>query len=60
MIIYIHIDLPGHSQYFGVCLPNETDLYLGSLAIANQEIRQEVKTITMNYPEAIIIVAGDH
>jgi len=60
VFIYMHSDLPSHSQNSGVCLPDETDLFEQRLTSANIEMRQDIKTITENDPEAIVIVAGDH
>ncbi|GAB4539809.1 MAG: hypothetical protein Fur002_05520 [Anaerolineales bacterium] len=58
--IYMHTNIPGHSQNSGNCLPNETDLYQERLTSANMEMRQDVETIIQNNPTAIIIIAGDH
>ncbi len=60
VFIYMHTDLPDHSQNSGACLPNETNLYKARLTSANLEMQQDIKTITENDPEAIVIVAGDH
>lgn len=58
--IYMHTDLPAHSQNSGVCLVNEVDLYKERLIRANLEMQQDVLSITESDPQAIIIVAGDH
>ena len=60
VFIYTHSNLPNHSQNSGACLSNETDLYKANLKRANLEIRQDIKTITENDPDAIVIIAGDH
>ncbi len=58
--VYIHVGSPGHSQNSGACLPNETELFKERLIEANDEMKQDVETITQKDPGAIIIVAGDH
>jgi hypothetical protein len=58
--IYAHSNLPGHSQTSGVCLPNETELYVERLASANSEMRHDIELILLNDPNAMVIVAGDH
>lgn len=58
--IYMHDDLPGHSQNSGVCRPDETPLYGERLDRANIEMKQDVELLTQNDPGAIIVVAGDH
>ena len=60
IFIYSHSRAPGHSQYSGVCLPDETELYRKRLLRANSEMRQDLEAITKHDPEAIVIVAGDH
>jgi hypothetical protein len=60
VFIYTHSYLPLHSQNSGVCLPDETDRFMERLTSANLEMRQDIKTIIENDPEAIVIVAGDH
>lgn len=60
VFIYTHSDLPKHSQNSGACLPDETDLFKERLTSANIEMRQDIKTITENDPDAIVIIAGDH
>ncbi|MBN2678482.1 MAG: hypothetical protein JXR32_10530 [Anaerolineaceae bacterium] len=60
VFIYMHSNYPNHSQNSGACLPNETDLFMERLLVANSEMRQDVELITENDPEAIVIVAGDH
>jgi hypothetical protein len=60
VFIYMHSNLPSHSQNSGACLPNETDLFRERLMAANVEMRQDLETIIENDPSAIIIVAGDH
>ena len=58
--IYMHGELPGHSQNSGVCRPDETNLFEERLVQANIEMKQDVELLTRKDPEAIIIVAGDH
>jgi hypothetical protein len=58
--IYSHSIRPGHSINAGVCRPNEIELYGERLAEANDEMRQDIKLILKNDPDAIVIVAGDH
>lgn len=60
VFIYMHSNLPIHSQNSGICLSNETDLYKARLTRANLEMKQDIKTIIENDPDAIVIVAGDH
>jgi len=60
VFVYTHSNFPEHSQNSGACLPDETDLFKARLMKANLEMRQDIKTIIENNPEAIIIVAGDH
>lgn len=58
--IYMHDNLPGHSQNSGKCLPNETDLFKERLVQANDRMKEDLGHLLANDPEAIIIVAGDH
>jgi hypothetical protein len=60
VFVFMYTNLPGHSQTSGACRPNETDLYKERLKSANSEMRQDVKTIVENDPDAIVIIAGDH
>jgi len=60
VFIYSHTSFPNHSQNSGACLPNEIDLYKERLAVANNEMKEDVKTIIKYDPNAIVIVAGDH
>jgi hypothetical protein len=60
LFVYTHSDHPNHSQNSGACLPNETELFVERLHEANEEMRQDIATITINDPDAIVIVAGDH
>ncbi len=60
VFIYMHSNLPSHSQNSGACLANETELYKERLARANIEMRQDVNLIIANDPGAIVIVAGDY
>jgi hypothetical protein len=58
--VYMHSKFPGHSQFSGVCRPNEIELYGKRLAWANLVMRQDIEMIMENDPKAIVIVAGDH
>lgn len=60
VFIYMHSDLPRHSQNSGACRPEETHLFASRLTRANFEMRQDIQTITEKDPEAIVILAGDH
>ncbi|HET9906577.1 MAG TPA: hypothetical protein VFQ23_08045 [Anaerolineales bacterium] len=58
--VYMHTDLPSHSQNSGACLFNEVDLFEERLRRANLEMKQDINLIIENDPGAIVIVAGDH
>jgi hypothetical protein len=58
--VYMHDFLPGHSQLSGKCRPDETAVFKGKLDLANDEMKQDIETITQNDPGAIVVVAGDH
>ncbi|MBE0670098.1 MAG: hypothetical protein IH588_05890 [Anaerolineales bacterium] len=58
--IYMHTDVPAHSQNSGACLPNETELFEERLEAANIEMKQDVDLILERDPDAIVIIAGDH
>jgi hypothetical protein len=60
VFIYMHTDLPSHSQNSGACLLDETDLFKERLSRANLEMKQDVDLIVEHDPGAIVIVAGDH
>jgi len=60
IFVYMHTDLPNHSQNSGACLSNEIDLFRERLARANHEMQQDVNLIVGHDPGAIVIVAGDH
>ena len=60
VFIYMHSDLPSHSQNSGTCLSNESDLYKDRLSLANTEMQQDINIINDSDPSSIIIVAGDH
>ena len=60
VFVFMYTNLPGHSQTSGACRPNEVDLYMERLTSANSEMRQDVKTIIEDDPDAIVIIAGDH
>ena len=61
-LIYAHTLVPGHSQNSGQCLPDNGDIkiYDENLQTANLVMKQDLKTLLENDPNAIIIVAGDH
>ena len=58
--IYMHSNMPGHSQISGACLPNEIELFTKRLLEANLEMTQDLEMIIENDQDAIIVVAGDH
>jgi hypothetical protein len=58
--IYMHDELPGHSQNSGECRPNETDQFRDRLEQANIVMKKDLGQLVRNDPGAIIIVAGDH
>ena len=58
--VYMHTDVPNHSQNSGACLPNEVELFNERLQKANVEMKDDLAVILKNDPNAIIIVAGDH
>jgi hypothetical protein len=60
--LYTHALVPGHSQSSGQCLSNNGDIkiYYERLQKANLMMKQDLKTLLENDPNAIIIVAGDH
>jgi hypothetical protein len=60
IFVYMHSDLPSHSQISGACLPDEVDLFEERLIRANVEMKQDVDLIVQNDPGALVIVAGDH
>lgn len=60
VFVYMHTNLPEHTQNSGACLPNETDLFKERLKSANLEMRQDIKRVIENDPDAIVIIAGDH
>lgn len=57
---YTHNNYPGHSQNSGVLRPNETELHLEGIEIANKEMREDIAALQLENRDAIIIVAGDH
>jgi len=57
---YIYLDVPGHSQNSGVCLPDEVEQYQKRLQLANRRMRRDVEEIVRRDASAIIVVAGDH
>lgn len=58
--IYVHTELPNHSQNSGACLGDETALYAERLTRANIEMKEDIDKIIEFDSESIIIVAGDH
>jgi hypothetical protein len=60
VFIYMHSNLPTHSQNSGACRPNETKLFQKRLRAANIEMGQDIDWILGNDPNAIVIIAGDH
>jgi hypothetical protein len=59
-MLYAHSGFPGHSQNSGACLPDETAAYAARLAVARQEMREDIEAILRGGRESIIIVAADH
>jgi hypothetical protein len=59
-MLYAHSGFPGHSQNSGTCLPDETAQYAARLAVASEEIRDDLEAIDSSHRDAIVIVAGDH
>ena len=60
VFLYAHSTLPGHSQKSGRCLGNEVNVYLKGLAMANEEMREDIETVVRQNPDALVIVCGDH
>ena len=60
IFVYMHTNLPTHSQNSGACRSDEVRRYQDRLAQANLEMRQDVDLIVEKDPDAIVIVAGDH
>lgn len=60
VFMYMHSNLPAHSQNSGACLDNEISLFEERLALANLEMQMDLNVITENDPSALVIVAGDH
>lgn len=60
IIHHSHDDNPGHSQNSGVLLPNETELFIERLEVANREMKNNISSIRENDSEAIIVILGDH
>jgi hypothetical protein len=58
--IYMHTNIPSHSQNSGACLANEEEQYGQRLEEANKEMQADLSIIFANDPQAIIIIAGDH
>jgi len=58
--VYMQDFFPGHSQLSGICRPDETAIFKAKLGLANDEMKQDVETITQKDPGAIVVVAGDH
>jgi hypothetical protein len=58
--LYAHSPFPSHSQISGSCLPNEAELFTERLALANEEMRQDVEIVLDSQRDAIIVIAGDH
>jgi hypothetical protein len=58
--IYMHTNVPSHSQNSGACLANEEEQYAQRLEEANKEMQADLSIILAKDPQAIIIIAGDH
>ena len=59
-LFYTHNLLPGHSQNSGKCLPDEKKNYFERIKKANNEMREDIKNLKNNNPNAIIILVSDH
>lgn len=57
--LYTHTG-PGHSQNSGKCRDEEIELFRERLEVANLEMRADLASIQANYPDALVIVNGDH
>ncbi len=57
--LYTHTG-PSHSQNSGKCRPNEVALFEKRLIRSNKEMKEDIKTIEKNNPDALIIINGDH
>jgi hypothetical protein len=56
----MHANLPGHGQLSGKLRPYETELYVERLTEALDYMKDDIKAIRRNSPNAIIIIFGDH
>ena len=59
-LFYTHNLLPGHSQNSGKCIPNEKKNYFKRVKKANNEMKDDIKNLKNNDPDAIIILVSDH
>lgn len=55
-----HLNLPGHSQNSGVCLPDETERWKSNLSQALIYMKDDFEAVVAHDPEAIVIAIGDH
>lgn len=58
--VYMHDNLPNHSQNSGRCRKHETKLFAKRLERANLEMKHNLDAIRKFDPAGLIIVAGDH
>jgi hypothetical protein len=63
LFMYSHNTIPGHrpsSTENDKNIDKYIDIYLHNLKVANKEMIEDVNLLVKNYPNAIIILAGDH
>lgn len=58
--LYNHDNLPGHTQNSGVLGPEDFELHIKSLRIANNQMRGDIEALDLPGRDAIVIIAGDH
>ncbi len=59
-LFYTHGEYPGHSQNSGKCLKKEKEKHFQGMKKANNQMREDVKILKKNNPNAIIVIVGDH
>ncbi len=65
IIVYAHSTLPGHGPSGQGVEPEKSLEYMewytmDQLPRANEEMREDVRTVLENRPDSIVIIAGDH
>lgn len=60
IFLYTHNKYPGHSETGRRVSSSEIENYKNGLKKANIEMKQDVELVLKNYPNAIIVVMGDH